>query len=295
MDNKNLYARKQRCLEELSFREAKTDHIFSVLNVSFSIICKNKKILSLISSLVLAGELEKLSFSLELVSPEQYGFTEEEWTDEESQDCYFIDDNIRAVIHRDFIAKEIVPGKYSAVISATNSDSFYNLLRWLLPPILLRKNRVIAHSSAVLNRKQEALVFLGHSGAGKTTITKLGEKNPILGDDMNSLFWQKGKLLASPGGVGGAFVPTVPLGSSYPVRAFFWLRQAEMNRAVMVNKAEAMQYLVSSLVGWNWSDIDSTLVQQLLQWSRSVVEQTPIYILEFRKDRSIWNYLEELL
>jgi len=60
---------------------------------------------------------------------------------------------------------------------------FQIILRYILHHSLVDKNSILLHCSAIRHKKQ-ALIFLGPSGAGKTTIANFLQKNyPTLTDD----------------------------------------------------------------------------------------------------------------
>ena len=295
MDNFSLYEQKRELLLNCSIDQQQfcVNKLFILHGLIIQVWGKNISVLSHITKWVKPIEFGNIDITIYLEHSVDMGIADAVWDDEDSQDCFHLEKKERAVIHRDFIAQELQPSLFWSVVSLSSSDGVYNLLRWLLPPFLLAQKKAILHSSAVLNRANEAFMFLGYSGHGKTTITSLAEDRNILGDDMN-LVSNDDLVTASPGGVGGAFIPTVAIESCYPVKAFFWLVQSKSDQIIPVKAAKSAQYLMSSFVGWNWQELNISVQQEMMTWVNSIVSKVPFYTLEFRKDRSVWNLLEEM-
>jgi hypothetical protein len=70
-----------------------------------------------------------------------------------------------------------------------------NVLRPMLAVLLLRRGGLLVHSAAV-----DGLLFAGQSGAGKSTIARLGSSAglPVLSDDLNALIPGDGGFLLQP-------------------------------------------------------------------------------------------------
>ncbi len=298
IDNSTLFTLKKELLNQsYSHSTFLYSRCFYIHGVELTVCCNAEYTLDKIVSWV--GEVPSKShhkITVYLFTPEELDISTKDWCDESSQDCWSdTKDGLRYGIQRDFAARELTPDCFYAVLGLEYSDGLYNFLRWLLPSYLLESQQAIIHSACVLSNKKEALFFLGYSGAGKTTITSLAGARDILGDDMNRLFISDNVVSAGPGGVGGAFEPSVPIDSSFPVKAFFWLKQSNRNQVVTISKTAAFQRLFSSFVGWSWENVDHELQQKMMSFIDEVLRDTPMYELEFTKEVDAWKKIEEVL
>ena len=98
---------------------------------------------------------------------------------------------------RDFVAADCGDRIYLACREEID-DGFFNFLRWLMPRKMLTLNRLLLHSSCVVDGRGRAYLCLGESGAGKTTIAGLACGRPVLGDDMNVLLLENGLFKVTP-------------------------------------------------------------------------------------------------
>lgn len=167
------------------------------------------------------------------------------------------------------------------------------LLQWYLTARLaLRAEGVILHGSAVCV-EGGGLVFVGPSGAGKTTLagwcrdeagaTVLNDERIVMWRDRNG--WQvagtpwRGELSEVSGG-------------GVPLRQIFFLRQAGAHRFVRRPPAQCLTELIPQCFLPIWSRKG---MECLLATAAGLAAEIPSGELQFAKDRSIVSYLQRLV
>ncbi len=212
-----------------------------------------------------------------------------EFDDEESSLTHQIEGH---TIQRDFVAV-INQDATLCSFDATLDDGAHNFFRWFLSPLLIQKNKLMIHSSAILaHDSKKAYLFFGPSGAGKTTISELASPRKILSDDMNVLHLEKGELLCSAGGVGGLYKPQVPIDKKYKIENIFWLIQDKHSSISSSTKKEQFKYLLATCANLPLGNINKTLEDELFSLSESILSHKEIQKLRFPKEISIWSMID---
>ncbi len=160
----------------------------------------------------------------------------------------------------------------------------------LISQILSDRQGCYVHSSGViLNGK--GLLFVGHSGAGKSTILKqIRHKARILCDDRNIIrSWPDGFRLYGTWSHGE--IPEVSAGEA-PLAAVLFLEKAAHNRLVRIEDPKEIVrrlpfYIIKPLVTARWWHKTLDLVE-------AVARQVPCYHLEFDKSGAVVDLLEQL-
>jgi hypothetical protein len=127
---------------------------------------------------------------------------------------------------------------------------FENFFRALVAYRLLEQGGVVVHSAGVV-RDGGAFLFLGRSGAGKTTVSRLGLERgaTVLSDDLNAL--QPGpegaelEKLPFTGDLGSDLGEAGAPAARYPLRALFRLEKSDEDRLIPLSRAEAVACLLA--------------------------------------------------
>ena len=159
-----------------------------------------------------------------------------------------------------------------------------------LAPLLSNRNAVLLHSAAVILNGQ-GLLFVGHSGAGKsTTFAMLKSRAELLCDDRNvARRWPDGWRVHGTWSHGD--VPDVSAASA-PLRAILFLRQDTCNEIVSLTDRRDI-----------WKRLLATLIRPMVtaEWWRKeldvlefLVAEVPCYTMDFDKSGEIVAVLETL-
>ena len=214
----------------------------------------------------------------------------EEWDLEVNPDCFIEKNNeIETSIQRDFIGIDLGQ-KVILNLDEKLGDGIFNALRWILPRRMLEKGYFLLHSSCVVD-DGKAYFFLGHSGAGKSTIASLAGDRVVLGDDMNVMRISKDMVFAKAGGLGGMSFSSTDYLNEYPVAGFYWLQQDKVNQRLDLNKASGANKLLASFANLFWENMDKAQRSKLLEKASDVVGLCPFYELHFLKEEECWNHV----
>jgi hypothetical protein len=166
--------------------------------------------------------------------------------------------------------------------AATLSDIHY-FLRAIMALALFRQDALLVHAAGVVTAAG-ALLFVGHSGAGKSTITTLAGQRPVLHDDLICLQPQgRGWLASTPPGENGVAI------SAYPLAGVLLLAHAPRNTLTPVQPALALAELVANSPVINAAAVH---LPRLFDFWRSLLATTPLQRLHFRPDPSFWEVLD---
>ena len=203
--------------------------------------------------------------------------------------------NWELAIQRDFMAAlrkhEGVTQVY-IVAQFELEDCFFNALRWLLPRFMLSQKTALMHSSAVVGQDGVARMFLGPSGAGKTTITRLAQNRLVLGDDMNVLSLEENGARVELGFFGQGIESPIPLGFQIPLQDLYFLKQSSQDGVRLLPKTEAARKFAASCANLFWPQMGEDLSPKVFKLAIQVAESLPCYELEFTLSGRFWNYVD---
>lgn len=175
----------------------------------------------------------------------------------------------------------------AARISGVQSDyTVDSLLRVLLSMILLPHHGFLLHAAAI-ERHGKAHIFMGHSGAGKSTIASLSPAGAPLTDEIS--------LLRCDGE--GWRVHGTPFWGEFragdrnchlPVAGIYALAQAAENRLEKIAPREALRALLGNVL---FFAKNRAAREQLLSIVSACAEALPFYRLHFKRDSSFWEVL----
>ncbi|MFL5616589.1 MAG: hypothetical protein ACJ796_23185 [Gemmatimonadaceae bacterium] len=166
------------------------------------------------------------------------------------------------------------PTAYARTIRADDSP----MLQYLVVRALGRAGSLVVHASTAIV-DGEALVFVGHSRAGKSTIARIAEEAGarIPTDDRTILTCENGIVMAWGSPWYGSLVRKTPEGA--PVRAIFLLQQANENRVERIEPARSLKELFVRLVQ---PRLDPRELDRSLTRLEDIVRTVKVSVLHFR-------------
>ena len=296
ISNKNLFNKKQNILKNYLLREDTFDHQLAIQYHGIDLQLHSQSNVIQTDLLALLPHewfvSNSVAIDIYIISPSIFNIGLEEFSEETSQDCYSLDNNHWA-IQRDFAAKILDNNKVILVCEERLGDGFYNFLRWFISEKLIERNKFVLHASCVLDKKGDAHVFLGHSGAGKTTVTKLSSPRQILGDDMNILSISEDlDVMIEAGAIGGLFNSMIGYGVKKKIKGIYWLSQSNNNELIKLDTISGSQHLLASFANLHWPTLSKQVENKLVETSFHVAQNVDFFQMNFKKDSSFWELLE---
>lgn len=168
---------------------------------------------------------------------------------------------------------------------------FENFFRIVAAYRMLQCDGVLLHSAAAVENGWTHL-FLGHSGAGKTTASRLSLERgfEVLSDDVNAVsFGQESAVLqveklpfaGELGDRGGR-------SAGYPLAALYRLEKGAEHRLEPLSRARTLALLLACSPFVNH---DPFRQDRLIESLQRVIDAAPSYRLTFKKDPGFWPLL----
>lgn len=197
------------------------------------------------------------------------------------------------VYQRDFISIEIGL-EYHLYTDPNFPDGFYNFLRYFLPIRLLKTDQLVLHSSVVVDKQDCAYIFLGPSGFGKSTISKLARPWGVLGDDMNILGIEGGEFFVEASHLGQGISDKNLFDRKFKVKEVYWLKKSNRNWISQVfEPTRSFLSLLRSVSGIEWSNLCESDLQKIkdnvFNFSRSIQMKE----LHFTKECSVNEFIRQ--
>jgi hypothetical protein len=156
---------------------------------------------------------------------------------------------------------------------------------------LARGKGVEIHACGVLDSQGWGHLFVGQSGAGKTTIAKLWESEigvTVLSDDriilrkMENTIWMYGTPWHGDAGLASP--------ERAEVKGIYFLRHGKENELIAINRADSIGHLFACSFPpfYSREGIDFTL-----GFLESVVKEVPCYELKFTPNKSVVELLTD--
>ena len=161
-----------------------------------------------------------------------------------------------------------------------------SLLRMYLSWALLPQDGFLLHAASVM-RNGKAYIFVGRSGAGKSTVASLSPRGTVLTDEISLLKLVKGEWRAFGTPFWGEFKAD-GANTSVPVAGIFRLIQARENRVAPLRPAELLKVLLPCVLFFSANVGDH---ERLLQILTGAIREIPGFHLHFRKSKSFWEVL----
>jgi hypothetical protein len=161
-----------------------------------------------------------------------------------------------------------------------------NVLRPLLAARLLATGGLLVHSSAV-----NGFLFAGQSGAGKSTIARLGLEAglPVLSDDLNALVPDGDRFAIAPLPFTGDLETHEVSDEQTPLRGVFGLEKGDCEEARPMTLAATVSLLVRCAPYVNQDPLRMPL---LLDRAAAVAAATTRGMVTFRRDGHVWPILD---
>ena len=168
---------------------------------------------------------------------------------------------------------------------------FYSL--FALERHLLGNNGLILHC-AMLRVGEEALLFSGPSGVGKSTHADLWRAQipdtEIINGDRALLQWTGDRLFAHGWCVSGS--SGICVNRTLPVRAIVFLRQEPKNGGVSLRGLGAVKRLVSQITVNNWNP---WAVERVWELAERLAQETAVYDYGCNMEPEAVTVLQQLL
>ena len=175
---------------------------------------------------------------------------------------------------------------------AVDNPACYPFDQIIVMYYLAREGGALIHAAGI-NFKGKGYVFLGRSGAGKTTLSKqFIQKNycDLLSDDRVIVrkIDDQFKVFGTPWpGEGG-----ITSNRSLPLSGMFFLSHGDSNRIEELSPQNALEKLLP-VVSIPW--YDSGIMTEILSFCEVLISRIPVYALHFRPDTGVVNMLEEYI
>lgn len=161
-----------------------------------------------------------------------------------------------------------------------------SLLRMFLSWALLPHDGFLLHAASVV-RDGKAYVFVGRSGAGKSTVASLSPRGSVLTDEISLIQQVDGEWRAFGTPFWGEFRADGN-NTSAPLAGIFRLIQSSENCAEPIRPSVLLKSLFPCVLFFSSEAADH---KRLLRILAAASSEIPGYNLQFQKNRSFWEVL----
>jgi hypothetical protein len=159
-----------------------------------------------------------------------------------------------------------------------------SLIRILLTMVLLPQRGFLLHAATVV-RDGRAYVFMGRSGAGKSTVASLSPAGTVLTDEISLLRFSDGCWQAYGTPFWGEF-RAAGQNEHYPIAGVYALVQSAEDRVESLTTKEVIKALLPCVLFFTPTvEANQDMLRLMLQF----VTQVPCYRLHFRRDDGFWK------
>lgn len=192
---------------------------------------------------------------------------------------------VRAAFHYAVAGASLrLQARGAQVSSVRNEYALDSVLRVLLTRLLLPAPGFLLHAATVV-QDGRAYVFMGRSGAGKSTVASLSPRGSVLTDEISLLRRVDGTWYAHGTPFWGEF-RAAGQNRRVPLASVFALMQARRNRTVALAPRQALAGLLGNTLFFSDARAER---EQLLRTQMSLIEALPVARLEFRRDETFWE------
>ena len=159
-------------------------------------------------------------------------------------------------------------------------------LRILFGYFVLQKGGLLIHGAGIA-RQNNGYIFLGPSGVGKSTVSRLSGNFILLNDDLTVILpdhdgtW---KIFSTPFANPGQRIQII----SVPLRGMYLLEQSDMVRLEKLFLGKAISEIIANIpvITGNFF-----LADQVISTCLKLLQKIPIFKLSFMKDPSFWDVI----
>jgi hypothetical protein len=166
-----------------------------------------------------------------------------------------------------------------------------NGMMFVLSRLLIYANGLLLHGTALL-KNGYGFLFLGLSGSGKSTITRLIMPDVCFSDDGVIVKKEKEHVHAY-------YSPFRQVDGNKnrdhflkgEIKKVFFLEKAEQNRILPLRKSELMNMIIAHMIHF-YKYLDGEAARKGFFVAKDILEALPSHRLQFRKNRDIWNHIQ---
>ena len=250
--------------------------ILRVADIVLKIRCKGQPHLRRTFKKFIAERIppEKNAWSLESVSRSSRG----------ANGCFF-DDPVRIDLKKNRITH--FHSKDASSRSAING----RLITYAYSQALAPSDGMLLHAAAIVKDKK-AFLFLGRSGAGKSTAASLSKRYKVIGDDV---------VAVKRDGLSYSVFPTpwkqAPFTKSAErseaeIRAFFFIKKSRKISFKPIPPEEALEKIIYSHIHF-FDYTQRPLLDDIFATASYFARDIPAYDMKFTKENDFWPELEE--
>jgi hypothetical protein len=183
-------------------------------------------------------------------------------------------------------ASVLLGDRSAGFVGVRHEYALDSLLRILLTVMLVPRRGFLLHAASVV-RDGKAHVFMGRSGAGKSTVASLSPQGSVLTDEISLLRYRDGAWRAHGTPFWGEF-RAAGMNCDFPIAGIYWLTQDREDRAEPLSAKEMLRATLPCVLFFTR---ESHANQALLQILLGLVQQVPCYRLRFRRAPDFWSVI----
>lgn len=145
---------------------------------------------------------------------------------------------------------------------------------------------LLLHSSCVIEEGR-AHIFMGHSGAGKSTAAKLSYPRKLLSDEATILKITEESIMVFNSPFRSELQSTDHQ-ENCPLASIQLLEQSRSNKRLKLKKSEALLQMTDKVFFWSYRAEEPAKIFRLL---KLVVNAIPVYELHFQKNNTFWELI----
>jgi hypothetical protein len=184
---------------------------------------------------------------------------------------------------------EVDPAYSRATLSVFNTFALKHALMNLYSAFIVHRSwGLLIHSSCVIHQGN-AVLFSGHSGAGKSTVAKLSAPRPLLSNEATIV-----KVDAAQSYAFDSYPfhsdPAVFTKGHYPMSSMYFLHQSETISANGLSETEVMIELMDKVFFWAH---DPAETMKLIKLVKTLSQSITGFELFFQKNDLFWREIHE--